>query len=298
MLKGHVFSKQIFENPIFALWIDTLLGGKCGIGPYENKMQVTKSGNTLTIASGTVCIKGRFVEEDTSTQVIAGTDNAYCVLAIEVNLDKTNTESELNQVSYKIIKGASNYPSLTQTDIVRNNSGIYQYELARFRTSSSGITDFQDKRTFLDFNSIFTQMETEYRAILEELQEELENVKDGSAYVLKDSYYGELLFSKDVNTQYENFDFQKQLRSNVKYIIIEHASWSGVFKSTRIDSPIGKKVCLESPFFANEGTYRTGINEIQIKETGIDFLTNAFLDQTGYFEKTMVSGIKKVVAYY
>lgn len=43
MLKGHVFSKQIFRNPIFALWIDTLLGGRCGIGPYKDKMQLTTS---------------------------------------------------------------------------------------------------------------------------------------------------------------------------------------------------------------------------------------------------------------
>ncbi len=188
MLKGHVFSKQIFENPIFALWIDTLLDGKCGIGPYKNQMKITKSGNTLTVASGTVCIRGRFVEEDTSTPITAGTDNAYCILVIEVNLDKENTESQLNQVSYKIVKGSSSYPTLTKTDIVKNNAGIYQFELARFRTSSSGITDFQDKRTFLSFNSIYTQMQTEYRAILEQLEEELANVKDGSAYKLKSDF--------------------------------------------------------------------------------------------------------------
>lgn len=299
MLKGHVFSKQLFKNTIFALFINTFLNGKNGISSnYKNAMKVTYSNSNITIASGAVCIQGRFLEEDTSTSLTTGTDTAYCKLVIEINLDKENTESELNQASYKIIKSTSAYPNLTQTNILKNNSGIYQYELARFRTSTSGISEFQDKRTFLDFDSIYDKIQQEYRTILEQLKQELSNVKNGSAYVLKDAYYGELLFSKDVNTQYENFDFQKQLRSNVKYIIIEHASWNGVFKSTRIDSPLGKKVCLESPFFPNEGTYRTGINEIQIKETGIDFLTNAFLDQTGYFEKTMVSGIKKVVAYY
>ena len=188
MLKGHVFSKQIFENPIFALWIDTLLDKKCGIGPYGQEMKVTRSGNTITVADGTVCIRGRFVEEDTSTQITAGTDNAYCILVIEIDLDKENTESELNQVSYKIVKGTSSYPNLTQTDIVKNNAGIYQYELARFRTGSGGITDFQDKRTFLDFNSIYKQIQTEYRAILDELQEELESVEDGSTYKLKGDF--------------------------------------------------------------------------------------------------------------
>lgn len=154
MLKGHVFSKQIFENPIYALWTDIMFNKQCGIGPYKNEMKVTKSESTLTVASGTACIRGRFVEEDTSTPIVAGTDNAYCILVIEVDLDKTNTESELNQVAYKIVKGSSGYPTLTQTDIAKNNSGIYQFELARFKTGSSGITDFQDTRTFLDFNNI------------------------------------------------------------------------------------------------------------------------------------------------
>ena len=50
---------------------------------------------------------------------------------------------------------------MTQTNIVKNVSGIYQYELARFKTGSSGITNFQDMRTFLDFDSIYAQIEKE-----------------------------------------------------------------------------------------------------------------------------------------
>lgn len=118
---------------------------------------------------------------------MAGTDNAYCKLVIEVDLDKENTESQLNQVSYKIVKSASGYPNLTQTDIVANNSGIYQYELARFKTNTNGITDFEDKRTYLDFATIYSQIETEYRAILQELENELAKVKDGSAYIFKEN---------------------------------------------------------------------------------------------------------------
>lgn len=186
MLKGHVFAKQIFGNQIFALFINTFLNGKNGISNnYLNSMQVSYSGSTVTINSGVVCIQGRFVEEDTNTPISAGTDNSYCKLVIEIDLDKENTESELNQVAYKIIKSTSSYPNLTQQDIVNNNSGVYQYELARFRTTASGITDFQDKRTFLDFSSIYNQIQTEYRAVLEQLQEELSNVKDGSDYLLK-----------------------------------------------------------------------------------------------------------------
>ena len=187
MLKGHVFSKQIFGNPIFALFINTFLNGKNGISNnYKNGMQVTYSGSNVTVDSGAVCIQGRFLEEDTGSTVPVGTDTVYCKLVIEINLDLQNTESQFNQASYKVITSASNYPNLTQTNIVKNVAGIYQYELARFRTTTNGITDFRDMRTFLDFASIYEQMTEDYEAVLEELKSELSNVEDGSAYILKE----------------------------------------------------------------------------------------------------------------
>lgn len=186
MLKGHVFSKQLFENPIFALFINTFLNGINGVSNnYKNGMQVTYSGSTLTVDSGAVCIQGRFLEEDTSTTIATGTNNAYCKLVIEIDLDKQNTESQFNQASYKVITSASSYPELTQTNIVKNVSGIYQYELARFRTTASGITDFQDMRTFLDFTTIYEQMTEEYQAVLAQLEAELASVEDESNVLLK-----------------------------------------------------------------------------------------------------------------
>lgn len=186
MLKGHVFSKQLFGNPIFALFINTFLNGTDGISNnYKNAMEVTYNGSTLTVNSGAVCIQGRFLEEDTSTPIAAGTESAYCKLVIEIDLDKENTESEFTQGAYKIVTSASGYPNLTQTNIVKNVSGIYQYELARFRTSSNGITDFQDMRTFLDFDSIYAKITEEYESVLEQLEAELSSVEDGSAYLLK-----------------------------------------------------------------------------------------------------------------
>lgn len=186
MLKGHVFSKQLFGNPIFALFINTFLNGANGVSNnFKNGMAVTYSGSNVSIDTGAVCIQGRFLEEDSSTTLSAGTNSAYCKLVIEIDLDKQNTESEFNQASYKIITSTSAYPNLTQTNIVKNNSGVYQYELARFRTGTNGITEFQDMRTFLDFDSIYNAIETEYQSVLNELKQELANVEDGSAYVLK-----------------------------------------------------------------------------------------------------------------
>ena len=188
MLKGHVFKKQRFGNEIFALFIDTFLNKKCGIAEnYKEKMKVTASGSTLTVASGCVCVRGRFIEEDTSTSISVGTDTAYCRLVVEIDLSKENTDDELLQVNYKVLKGTSAYPNLTQTDIVANNNGIYQYELAQFKTTSNGIVDLVDRRTYLDFQSIYAEIQAGYREVLSELETELAGVKDGSAYMLKSS---------------------------------------------------------------------------------------------------------------
>lgn len=188
MLKGHVFKKQRFGNEIFALFIDTFLNKKCGIAEnYKEKMEVTSTGSTLTISSGCVCVRGRFIEEDTSTSIPVGTDTAYCRLVVEIDLSKENTDDELLQVNYKVLKGTSTYPSLTQTDIVANNNGVYQYELAQFKTTTSGITDLVDKRTYLNFEGIYAEIQKEYREVLLELETELTGVKDGSAYMLKSS---------------------------------------------------------------------------------------------------------------
>jgi len=175
MLKGQVFANQLFENQMFALFIDTFANGTNGVSNnYKNGMAVTYSGSNVTIDSGAILIQGRLLEEDTSTTISAGADNMYCKLIIEIDLDKTNTTTEFNQGAYKIIKGANAYPALTQTNIVKNNAGVYQYELARFRNPSSGITDFQDMRTFIDFEDIY-----------EEIRQHIQDIDDGSLWVLK-----------------------------------------------------------------------------------------------------------------
>lgn len=162
MLNGHVFKWQRFGNHIFALFIDTFLDGHCGIvNGYKNSMSLTHSGSNVTINSGAICIRGRFLEEDSSTTIDAGTNTLFCKLVVEIDLDKDNTKSEFNQAQYKILVGELGYPALTQEDIVKNNSGKYQYELARFKTGLSGITNFVDKRTFIDFDSIYTELENQ-----------------------------------------------------------------------------------------------------------------------------------------
>ena len=87
-------------------------------------MAVTYSGSNLTIASGAACIQGRFVEEDTSTTISAGTDNYYCRLVIEIDLDKENTTSAFLQGEYKVLRSSTGYPTLTKNNVVKNNLEI------------------------------------------------------------------------------------------------------------------------------------------------------------------------------
>lgn len=178
MLKGQVFANQLFENQIFALFINTFTNGKNGVSNnYKNSMALSYSGSNVTIGTGACLIQGRFLEEDTATTISAGTDNVYCKLVIEIDLDKSNTTDEFNQGYYKILKNSSAYPALTQTNIVKNNAGVYQYELARFRTSTSGISDFTDMRNFIDFDSIY-----------DEIEEHIRDIDDGALFVLKTTY--------------------------------------------------------------------------------------------------------------
>ena len=178
MLKGQVFKEQIFESQVFAVFINTFLAGKNGIiNGYKNSMKPTAGNNSITIQNGVICIQGRFLEEDTETTLDTGTDTAFCKLVIEIDLDKVNTEIDFTQGYYKIVKGASDYPSLTQDDIINTNSGVYQYELARFKTTLNGISDFVDMRSYLDFNSIYSEIENK-----------IKEIEDGSIYALKTDF--------------------------------------------------------------------------------------------------------------
>lgn len=201
MLKGDVFAEQVFENQIFALFFDTMLNQNCGVASnYKSGMPITYSGSNITIGSGAVCIRGRLLEEDIGTTINAGTDTRFCKLVIEIDLDKTNTSSDFLQGAYKILTSTTGYPSLTQTDIVKNVAGVYQYELAQFKTGSSGITDFVDKRTFLSIQSIYDAIESATTALLNdiendatdlitELNTELQQAKDNTIYALKEDIY-------------------------------------------------------------------------------------------------------------
>ena len=83
-------------------------------------------------------------------------------------MNEVNTENTFLQGSYKVITDSSTYPTLTQTDIVNNVSGIYQYSLGRFQITTNGISNYVDERTYLDFNSIYEEIREKIHDIEED----------------------------------------------------------------------------------------------------------------------------------
>ena len=212
MLKGDVYSNQLFNVHAFALFIDTFLDKKCGIiDGYKNNMQVTASGTNISIGSGACVVRGRFMEEDSTTTLSTSSiASKNCALVIEIDLSKTNTDSTLNQATYKILQSASGTPSLTQEDIINNySSGVYQYRLATFQTNASGtISNLVKTDTRLSIESVYNSFEEQMTQELADLQTAINNVTT-------DTIVGRLDDVEEIanNTQYKHYNYPTGTRS-------------------------------------------------------------------------------------
>lgn len=186
MLKGHTFNLQTFTSEAFALFIDKFLNGRSGVA---KGCALSNTNNSATIGEGYFVVKGRMLEIIDSVTVSNITNNGYYSLVCEVDLSQTNTEDTLNQATIKTVYGASNYPTLTQQDITGSGT-IYQYEFARFRVEESSITNFTDRRTYLNFESLY-----------DIVQAEINNLEQQSNILFKNggTADGDFTFSGNVN---------------------------------------------------------------------------------------------------
>lgn len=186
MLKGHTFNLQTFTSEAFALFIDKFLNGRSGVA---NGCNLSNTSNSATIGEGYFVVRGRFLQVISGVTVSNITNNGFYSLVCEIDLSKTNTEDTLNQAEIKVVYGASNYPTLTQQDITGSGT-IYQYEFARFKVENGSITNFTDRRTYLNFNTLFDLVE-----------EELERLETLSNVLLKTggTANGDFTFSGEVN---------------------------------------------------------------------------------------------------
>ena len=176
MILGQTYDEQLFKSDMFRLFINTFADGENGIiNDYKQSCNLSNTTSTITISDGAFLLQGGIIQVQGNETITVDLDNSYCILAFEIDLSQENTETEFNQGKFKIIKGTTTeYPTLQQDDIVNNATGIYQMEFARFIASSSGITGVTDKRTFIDFTTIFENINTQVQALIEELEEQIQ----------------------------------------------------------------------------------------------------------------------------
>lgn len=161
MLKGENYSNQLYESFASRFAINTMINGECGvIDNYGDKMEVTYNGNAITVSSGFAIIKGGLLIETTyETLNVSLENNMYHRLVLEIDLSQSNTREQFNQGKFKIISNSGSYPELSEDDIsLTPNTGVYQMGLAKFQTTNSAITNFQDTRKILSYNSLVQEL--------------------------------------------------------------------------------------------------------------------------------------------
>ena len=119
MLRGENYASQLYENWSNRLAFNTVLKGACGIiEDFDNEMEVTVEGSTVTIDSGVAIIKGGIVRNTTEASLSVQLEaNKYHCVVLEIDLTQVNTDESFNQGSLKIISNTGSYPTLTQQDI-------------------------------------------------------------------------------------------------------------------------------------------------------------------------------------
>lgn len=185
MIKGFRFTNQLANAEVDARIHQEFLNKNDGI---FYGMNLSKTNNSITISEGLCEIAGRPIAVINSETISVGTsNNLYCLLILEIDLSKESTKDSFDQVSFKILTSANTYPSVTQQDINKYNgtNNLYQLEFARFKSGTNGITDFKDTRNFLNFKGIYAQIKADCDTVMQEIKQELEDIKAGSDYLLK-----------------------------------------------------------------------------------------------------------------
>lgn len=164
MISGITFDQQAIKAEDMAHFMKTFSADANGI---TRGCEITSDSTNMYMAEGYLLIQGREIKI-TGTQTIAfnkvTTGEQYCNIVIEIDLSKSNTETVCNQLAIKTVASSSGYPALTQQDLEDNPTGVYQYLLAQYHITSSGVDSFAAKAeeadtTFMkeaDFSTHFT----------------------------------------------------------------------------------------------------------------------------------------------
>lgn len=202
MIKGFRFTNQLSNAEVDARIHQEFLNKNDGV---FYGMDLSHTTTSITVEEGLCEIAGRPVAVVDTETINIGNNVSYCLLILEIDLTKDSTQDVFEQVSFKILESNTTYPKVTQEDIniYNGENSIYQIEFARFKTNSSGITDFKDTRKFLSFSGIYAQIKSDCETVMEEIKQELANIEDKSAYVFKTEYKEDV---NNINTSISNIN--------------------------------------------------------------------------------------------
>ena len=148
MVHGVTFDNQLITSDNMAHFMYIFSGKRSGV---SRGCALSNNAGSIFIGEGYFLVCGREVELIGSTEVkcpVATTD-MFCSLIFEVDLNKTNTQKEFNQGAFRILTNEAGYPVVKKEDL-DNGGKIYQMPFAEFKLSSSGISEFKDKRETFD----------------------------------------------------------------------------------------------------------------------------------------------------
>lgn len=152
MIKGITFDEQTVKAENMAHFMRTFSGDANGI---TRGCDITSDADNMYIAEGYMLLMGREIQVIGTHTVPLNkvtTGEQYCRVVYEIDLSKSNTDDVFNQGAIKTLTSSTGYPNLTQQDLEDNPTGIYQYLLAQYHSTTSGIDSFTAKTETVDTN--------------------------------------------------------------------------------------------------------------------------------------------------
>ena len=139
-VRGITFSKQAVSPNDDSHVFKVLMNGKNG---RTKGCRLTHDTDNIYISDGYFFASNRLVEiqsrESIATPIVS--IPTYCRCVFEIDLSKTNSNTEFAQGYFKIITSQSDYPEVTKEDL-ENAGNLYQLPFARFLKTTSGIESF------------------------------------------------------------------------------------------------------------------------------------------------------------
>lgn len=169
MQVGCTFDKQLLTSKQHAHFQNVFLNNTDGV---TKGCAVSQSDGYIYVQKGFFVISGRFVEvtglETIETPAVTS-GTLYCKVVYEIDLSKTNTESNFAQGYFKTLTSAAGYPSLTQEDL-DDEGTIYQMPFCQYTKTTETIGSFLDIRPIFDIKSAWAAVQAnnaEYKSIFD-----------------------------------------------------------------------------------------------------------------------------------